>query len=120
MSTKPLLVICIPTTIVPFYNNFERTNNFLKGKKIRNMLKKRKQTRLVFVCALVSMMLFRVAGAQNKGAMKPLDTLVIEKVMGIKGKSNKGEYKITIPQNDLDVKVDGFKIIPAMGLGTWI
>ena len=43
-----------------------------------------------------------------------------ERIMGIKGKSNKGEYKITIPQNDLDVKVDGFKIIPAMGLGTWV
>jgi hypothetical protein len=49
-----------------------------------------------------------------------LDTTVIEKVMGIKGKSNKGEYKVTVPQNDLSVEVDGFKIIPAMGLGTWI
>src|SRR4029079_3420176 len=44
----------------------------------------------------------------------------IEKVTGLKGKGNKGEYKITIPQNDLDVAVDGFKIIPAIGLGTWI
>src|SRR6476659_1205388 len=40
--------------------------------------------------------------------------------MGIKGRSNKGEYKITIPQNDLNVEVDGFRIIPPMGLGTWI
>ena len=37
----------------------------------------------------------------------------------MKGKENNGEYKITIPQNDLNVEVDGFKIIPAMGLGTW-
>jgi len=50
----------------------------------------------------------------------PLDTLVIERVMGMKGKFNNGEYKITIPQNDLSIEVDGFKIIPAMGLGTWI
>jgi len=49
-----------------------------------------------------------------------LDTSVIEKVTGIKGKFNNGEYKITIPQNDLSVEVDGFKIIPPMGLGTWI
>ena len=49
-----------------------------------------------------------------------LDTTAIEKIMGIKGKSNNGEYKITVPQNDLDIEVDGFKIIPAMGLGTWI
>jgi hypothetical protein len=40
--------------------------------------------------------------------------------MGIKGMANNGEYKITIPQNDLDVKVDAFKIVPAMGLGTWV
>ena len=49
-----------------------------------------------------------------------LDTSAIEKIMGIKGKSNNGEYKITIPQNDLNLEVDGFKIIPPMGLGTWI
>src|SRR5437762_6458299 len=49
-----------------------------------------------------------------------LDTTAIEKAMGIKGKSNNGEYKITIPQNDLNVEVDGFKIIPPMGLGTWV
>jgi hypothetical protein len=37
----------------------------------------------------------------------------------MKGKENKGEYKITVPQNDLQVTVDNFKIIPAMGLGSW-
>ena len=49
-----------------------------------------------------------------------VDTATIEKIVGIKGKSNNGEYKITIPQNDLSIEVDGFKIIPAMGLGTWL
>ncbi len=49
-----------------------------------------------------------------------VDTATIERVMGLKGKSNEGEYKITIPQNDLSVTVDGFKIVPAMGLGTWV
>ena len=56
----------------------------------------------------------------NMSSSKPLDTLVIERVMGTKGKFNNGEYKITTPQNDLSIEVDGFKIIPAMGLGTWI
>jgi hypothetical protein len=51
---------------------------------------------------------------------RPLDTIAIASIAGIKGKSNNGEYKITIPQNDLDVEVDGFRIIPPMGLGTWI
>src|SRR5215216_6561510 len=64
-------------------------------------------------------------GAMGMGEMKmkvlpPLDTTTIERVMGIKGKANNGEYKVTIPQNDLSIEVDGFKIIPAMGLGTWI
>jgi hypothetical protein len=49
-----------------------------------------------------------------------LDTEAIERIMGINGKSNHGEYKVTIPQNDLSVEVDGFKIIPAMGLSTWV
>jgi hypothetical protein len=57
---------------------------------------------------------------QQKGKTQPLDTTAIEKITGVKGKSNNGEYKITIPQNDLNVEVDGFKIIPPMGLGTWI
>ena len=57
---------------------------------------------------------------QQKNKMQSLDTSAIEKITGVKGKSNNGEYKITIPQNDLNVEVDGFKIIPPMGLGTWI
>ena len=51
---------------------------------------------------------------------KTIDTTSIERIMGAKGQFNNGEYKVTIPQNDLSVEVDGFKIIPAMGLGTWI
>lgn len=58
--------------------------------------------------------------SKSSGNTKGVDTATIERIMGIKGKSNNGEYKITIPQNDLDVKVDKFKIIPAMGLGTWV
>ncbi|QEC56921.1 DUF1259 domain-containing protein [Flavisolibacter ginsenosidimutans] len=50
----------------------------------------------------------------------PVDTLLIERIIGTKGKASNGEYKITVPQNDLSITVDGFKIIPAMGLGTWI
>lgn len=48
-----------------------------------------------------------------------LDVQKIEQVTGMKGTEKNGEYKITVPQNDLKVVVDGFKIIPAMGLGSW-
>ena len=51
---------------------------------------------------------------------QPIDTALIQSITGFKGKSNNGEYKITVPQNDLNIEVDGFRIIPPMGLGTWI
>lgn len=53
------------------------------------------------------------------GTPRPLDIATIEKTTGMKGKENGGQYKITVPQNDLNVAVDGFKIIPPMGLGSW-
>lgn len=52
--------------------------------------------------------------------MSDIDIATIEKITETKGVAKNGEYKITIPQNDLQVVVDGFKIIPPMGLGTWI
>jgi len=48
-----------------------------------------------------------------------LDIQLIEQLTGMKGVEKNGEYKITVPQNDLTIIVDGFKIIPAMGLGSW-
>lgn len=71
-------------------------------------------------CVIALVLFCKVGLAQNKQTKNALDTLTIERVIGIKGKVNAGEYKITIPQNDLDIFVDSFKIIPAMGLGTWV
>ncbi|MFC4873800.1 DUF1259 domain-containing protein [Negadavirga shengliensis] len=51
--------------------------------------------------------------------LQPLDIPAIEKAIGLKGEESHGEYKVTVPQNDLDIRVDGFKIIPPMGLGSW-
>lgn len=48
-----------------------------------------------------------------------LDVRKIEELTGMKGVSKNNEYKITVPQHDLHVTVDGFKIIPAMGLSSW-
>jgi hypothetical protein len=48
-----------------------------------------------------------------------LDIAKIEQITGMKGVEKNGEYKITVPQNDLSIIVDGFKIIPPMGLGSW-
>lgn len=49
-----------------------------------------------------------------------LDIAKIEQITGMKGVEKNGEYKITVPQNDLKIVVDGFKIIPPMGLGSWV
>ena len=49
----------------------------------------------------------------------PLDTARIEAITGIRGTENNGEYKIAVAQNDLNVSVDGFRIIPPMGLTSW-
>ncbi|MDB5231568.1 MAG: hypothetical protein JWN76_2373 [Chitinophagaceae bacterium] len=78
---------------------------------------KRLITNSLFLFVLISFFSAPVVSAQK---FKSVDTIAIEKVMGMKGKLNNGEYKITIPQNDLSVMVDGFKIIPAMGLSTWV
>jgi hypothetical protein len=51
--------------------------------------------------------------------VKSLDIAKIEEVLGMKGTEKNGEYKITVPQNDLNIMVDGFRIIPPMGLGSW-
>lgn len=52
-------------------------------------------------------------------ANRDLDVATLEQALGMKGVSKDGEYKVTVPQNDLNVVVDGFKIIPPMGLGSW-
>lgn len=49
----------------------------------------------------------------------PIDISKIEQILGMKGVTKEGEYKVTVAQNDLSIVVDGFKIIPAMGLGSW-
>ena len=58
--------------------------------------------------------------AATAQGLQPLDIEAIKNVLPMEGKENNGEYKITVPQNDLNVVVDGFKIVPPMGLGTWV
>jgi hypothetical protein len=50
-----------------------------------------------------------------------LDTKRIDGLTGLKGKLNEkeGAYKVTFPRADVPVSVDGWKMPPFMGLGTW-
>jgi hypothetical protein len=51
--------------------------------------------------------------------IRGLDIARIQGILGMKGVEKNGEYKVTVPQNDLNVVVDSFAIIPPMGLGSW-
>lgn len=66
-------------------------------------------------CFMLSLVCYMPAFAQNK----KLDIQKIEQVLGMKGTEKDGEYKVTVAQNDLNVKLGDFKIIPPMGLGSW-
>lgn len=79
--------------------------------------------RSYFIAGFVLILHFTISCTNqqhNEGATIPeLDIVAIEDITGIKGTENDGEYKLTIPQNDLNVTVDGFEIIPPMGMGSW-
>ncbi len=57
--------------------------------------------------------------AVQLGQDDKLSIQTIEAIIGIEGTEQDGEYKVTVPQNDLDVTLEGFKIIPPMGMGSW-
>jgi hypothetical protein len=76
-------------TVAGVQNNLKRNVTLENSiKQTMNTVKKQKKTLSVLIGAFVSMTLSQAGIAQNKVNVKPLDTLVIEKVMGIKGKSN--------------------------------
>jgi hypothetical protein len=76
-----------------------------------------------FLFAVCSIFFFNATIAQmnhmSDSSRPKLDIQKIEQITGMKGVEKNGEYKITVPQNDLNVVVDGFKIIPPMGLASW-
>jgi hypothetical protein len=49
-----------------------------------------------------------------------LDIRQLNNILTLEGSTQNGAYKIKIPQNDLNISVDGFKIIPPMGATSWV
>ena len=82
---------------------------------------KRFQSILIFLfaAALLSSCGEATSNDSKQASKKEIDIAKIEQTLGMKGVTKDGEYKVTVPQNDLNVVVDGFKIIPPMGLGSW-
>ncbi len=62
-----------------------------------------------------------IFAATSISAPATLDTAKIDNLTGLKGKLNEkeGVYKVTFPRDDVKVVVDGWKMPPFMGLGTW-
>jgi hypothetical protein len=50
-----------------------------------------------------------------------LDTAKIDEITGIKGALNEAEggYKVSLPRDDVKVRVDGWQMPPFMGLTSW-
>jgi len=67
---------------------------------------------------LILAVIFAATVASGSGA---LDTAKIDETTGLKGKLNEkeGVYKVTFPRDDVKVVVDGWRLPPFMGLGTW-
>ena len=69
----------------------------------------------VFSGVAVVFALLRAASATD------LNTARIDELTGLKGTLNEkeGVYRVTFPRNDVPISVDGWKMPPFMGLGTW-
>jgi hypothetical protein len=65
--------------------------------------------------ATVAFVVLHAAGAAD------LNFARIDELTGLKGKVNEkeGVYRVTFPRNDVPINVDGWKMPPFMGLGTW-
>lgn len=73
-----------------------------------------------FLC-LIMVAGFRCSAPDSSGAKRTsqLDISKIEQSLAMKGTTKDGAFKVTVAQNDLNVMVDSFQIIPPMGLGSW-
>lgn len=76
-------------------------------------------SRHLISASLTLVLLISAAPTVHAQPAHALDTATLDRVLEMKSTIKDGEYKVTVPQNDLGVVVDGFKIVPAMGLGSW-
>jgi hypothetical protein len=49
-----------------------------------------------------------------------LNIQVIESITGLKGQTTDGVLKLSVPRKEVKVTLDGFEIIPFMGLTSWV
>ena len=76
-------------------------------------------TRTIFLAAAIAILVYSSGSfAQSSTA---IDTAAIEQATGLKGVLNKDEnvFKVAKPRADVKIEVDGWKMPPFMGLGSW-
>ncbi len=73
----------------------------------------------MLLCALVTVHSF---AQQEQSHLDSLNTIKIERLTGVKGKLDTAEnvFKISVPRTDLAVIVAGIKMVPPMGLTSWV
>ena len=73
----------------------------------------------MLLCALVTVHSF---AQQEQSHLDSLNTIKIERLTGVKGKLDTAEnvFKISVPRTDLAVTVAGIKMVPPMGLTSWV
>ena len=57
--------------------------------------------------------------ADHQQSTGDLDVETLRQTLEMEGTVQEGRFKVTIPQNDLGVTVDGVDIIPPMGMGSF-
>jgi hypothetical protein len=68
---------------------------------------------------LLLLLLFSSSLFAQETTAKKLDVAQLQQILNMEANVKQGEAKFAIPQNDLNITVDGFKIIPPMGMGSW-
>lgn len=73
------------------------------------------------ILGLVSLLVVASALAVAPSRAAELNFARIDEITGLKGKLNEkeGVYRVTFPRADVPVTVEGWKMPPFMGLGTW-
>jgi len=80
---------------------------------------RRFQVGIIVLCAWAS---GQAVAQQPSDSPATLDTAKIEQLTGVKGKLDKAEsvFKISHPRTDLNTTVAGVKMLPEMGLTSWV
>ncbi len=61
-----------------------------------------------------------LAAAASAAPFGPEDAAIVEAAAGLKPALKDGELKLSAPRTDLDVRLDGFPLVPSMGVASWI